>query len=372
MSQEAGRGCWVIQDSHDVAIIVGPGVRRLVGKLALEYGPYSTIIVVADAGAPHAMLGDVLEGIRDAGIPVYFTALPGGEKTKTLDTVVQLWSWMARENVPRDALLVAYGGGAVSDTAGFAAATYMRGIDWATVPTTLLAMADAAVGGKTAVNLGAKNIVGVFHHPRIVVADIDHLETLPHEEYVSGLAEIVKHAAIHGRDFLDWLSGNVEGLVKRNPETLTRAVKHSLDVKMSIVSRDYREKRGDRMILNLGHTVAHALEKAMGYTMRHGYAVAIGLVVEGIAAVMKLGTPREDIEEIRSLLSSIGLPTAPPPGLDPVETLEAIKLDKKRRGNRIVMPMLKEIGKPVLVSMEIEEALDLLAEAWHLAAGRGQ
>ncbi|OWJ55405.1 3-dehydroquinate synthase [Pyrodictium delaneyi] len=362
------RSCWVIQDSHDVAIIVGPGARRQLGQLALEQGPYSAAVVVADAGAPRSMLRDLLASLQDAGIHVHFTELPGGEETKSLETVAWLWNWMARENIPRDALLVAYGGGAVSDTAGFAAATYMRGIDWATVPTTLLAMADAAVGGKTAVNLEAKNIVGVFHHPRIVIADVDLLETLPEEEYISGLVEIVKHAAIHGRSLLEWLRENSQKLLDRDPEVLTKAIRYSLDVKMDIVVKDYREKRGDRMILNLGHTVAHAIEKAMDYSMRHGYAVAIGLVVEGIAATLKLGTPREDIEEIRQLLSALGLPTAPPPGLDPQETLQAIMLDKKRRGDKILVPMLKEIGSPTLVAMKVDEALELLAEAWHIAA----
>ncbi|KSW12419.1 hypothetical protein CF15_06745 [Pyrodictium occultum] len=369
MSLERSR--WRVEDSIEVEIVVGPGARRELGRLAREAGPYSAAALVADGGAPRGPLRDLAEALRAAGLPVYEKTLPGGEGVKNLETLVGLWGWMAGHGLPRDTLLVAYGGGAVSDTAGFAAATYMRGIDWATVPTTLLSMADAAVGGKTAVNLSAKNIVGAFHHPRIVLADVELAETLPREDYVSGLAEVVKHALLEGREFLDWLRRSAGRLLERDLAVLTEAVRRSLDAKMRIVARDYRERKGDRMLLNLGHTVAHALEKATGYTMRHGHAVAVGLVVEGIAASLKLGLPRETVEEVRELLASLGLPIAPPRELDPRSALEAVKLDKKRRGGRILVPMLRAVGDPVIVEMELGEALSLLEEAWRIAAGAG-
>ncbi len=366
MGSYSWHSSWVVGEEYRVEAVVGPGVRRLLGELASREG-YSSVAVVVDERVPKHLRRGLIESLEEAGLGFAVLEIAGGEQLKTVQAVVEIWRWLLDRGFSRDALLVAYGGGSLSDTAGFAAATYMRGVDWATVPTTLLAMADAAAGGKTGVNLGAKNVVGAFHHPRLIVADTEHLTTLPIEDYVSGLAEVVKHAVLAGRDALSWIQSVEEELLERRSDTVARAIGFSLDVKMKIVARDPRERKGDRMLLNLGHTVAHALERATGYVMRHGHAVSIGLVVEAYASVEKLRAPVEDAETIKAVLEGLGLPTRPPGNLNPMETLKGVWLDKKRRGDRIVLPLIRSIGDPVLVEMSVEEAVRLLARAWERA-----
>ncbi len=357
---------WTLREEQRVEAIVGPGARRLLGRLVGRMG-YSSTALIVDRHVPEPLRKGLEDSLKEAGLRYSILMVSGGEQLKSVESLVEIWRWLLSQGFTRDSLLVAYGGGTLSDTAGFAAATYMRGVDWATVPTTLLAMADAAAGGKTGVNLGAKNVVGAFHHPRLIVADTEHLTTLPIEDYVSGLAEVVKHAVLAGRDALSWIQSVEKELLERRSDTVARAIGFSLDVKMKIVARDPRERKGDRMLLNLGHTVAHALERATGYVMRHGHAVSIGLVVEAYASVEKLGAPVEDAETIKAVLEGLGLPTRPPGNLNPMETLKGVWLDKKRRGDRIVLPLIRSIGDPVLVEMRVEEAVRLLARAWERA-----
>ena len=364
MTKELEHSSWVLRDERRVDIVVGPGARHVLARLVGELGDYSMIVIVADSGLPGRFVDEVAGVLRQSGARVESLAPGSGEELKTLHMAEKLWRWLLRVGADRGTLLVAYGGGALSDTAGFVAATYMRGIDWAVLPTTLLSMADAAAGGKTAINLGAKNIVGAFHHPRLIVADTEHLETLSERDYVSGLAEVVKHALLEGRWFLDWLVARREEILGRRHEALARMIRMSLDAKMRIVSRDPREEKGDRMLLNLGHTVAHVVEKATGYQLRHGEAVSMGLVVEAKLATRITGLPGEELEEIMRVLSGFGLPTRPPRDLDPGEALRLAMLDKKRRGDKITLPLLKRIGEPVLVELGLEEALRLLRDAW--------
>jgi len=364
MSDKLEHSSWAISDEHRVDIFVGRGTRKLLPGLIESLGTtYSLVALVADSGLPEHFRRDAEEALRSTGRLVA-RVLTGGEQAKSLDTVRGLWEWLLGSGADRDSLLIAYGGGAVSDAAGFAAATYMRGIDWAVIPTTLLSMVDASVGGKTAVNLGAKNIIGAFHHPRLVVIDTEHLETLGKRDYVAGLAEVVKHALLEGRWFLEWLLSHREEILARRHNALAKMIRLSLDTKMRIVSRDYRERRGDRALLNLGHTVAHALEKATGYSLRHGEAVAIGLVVESYLAHRVTGLPLDEVEEIKNALASLGLPTRPPDGLEPSKVLRLVRLDKKRKGDKILLPLLERIGKPVLIELELGEAIAMLREAW--------
>ncbi|BEP17823.1 3-dehydroquinate synthase family protein [Pyrofollis japonicus] len=359
---------WAINESISVDIAVGPGARIVLPRLVREAGrDYTSILIVADSGVPGRFVEDMVEAFTREGFRVEKLVVKGGEKAKSINTVVGLWEWLLKVGADRWSLLVAYGGGAVSDAAGFAAATYMRGIDWATVPTTLLSMADAAAGGKTAIDFNAKNIIGAFHHPRFIVADTEHLETLDERNYVSGLAEVVKHALLEGEWFLDWLRRNREAILARSHAEASKMIRMSLDTKMKIVARDYRERKGDRMLLNLGHTVAHAVEKATGYTVSHGEAVAIGLVVEAYAATRITGLPRSSIEEIRETLSLFGLPTRPPSNISADEAVKLMRLDKKRRGDKLTLPLLEAIGRPVLVDLRLDEAEKVLAEAWREA-----
>ncbi len=368
MSNGLEHSSWVISDEHRVDIFVGRGTRRLLARLIGSLGTdYSLVALVADSGLPESFRRDAEEALKGTG-RLIVRIIAGGEQAKSLDTVKELWEWLLGSGADRDSLLIAYGGGAVSDAAGFAAATYMRGIDWAVIPTTLLSMVDASVGGKTAVNLGAKNIIGAFHHPRLVVIDTEHLETLSERDYVAGLAEVVKHALLEGRWFLEWLLSHREEILARRHSVLARMIRLSLDTKMKIVSRDYRERMGDRALLNLGHTVAHALEKATGYSLRHGEAVAVGLVVESYFAHRVTGLPLGEVEEIKNALLSLGLPARPPKDLEPSGVLGLVRLDKKRKGDKILLPLLERIGKPVLVELDLGEAIAGLREAWREAS----
>jgi 3-dehydroquinate synthase len=353
---------WLIETRDPVEAIVGAGARRLLGeKIASLEPPVDAAAVVVDAGVPGELAEPLLEGLRGAGLRIEARRLPGGEAAKSLQTLTGLWEWMLSAGLTRRSILVAVGGGAVTDTAGFAAATYMRGIRWATVPTTLLGMADAGVGGKTAVNLAGKNIVGAFHQPRVIVADVEFAQTLPEREYRSGLAEVAKHSLIRGGGFYAWIRGATGSLLERRQEALEKAVAESIDTKMEVVSRDPREEKGLRAVLNLGHTYAHALEKASGYTIPHGYAVAVGIAVENRVAERITGL--REAEEIDELLESLGLPTRPPrePGCE--ETVRHIKLDKKRAGNEILLPLLEEPGKVALHRLPLREAQQLILEA---------
>jgi len=368
------RRTWCISYSDRVEALVGAGARLRLGEALAGIEPsVDKVAVVLDSGVPRSLVEPMLAGIREQGIPVSVYVSPGGEKAKSLEAVIELWRWMLGEELTRASVVVAVGGGAVTDSAGFAAATYMRGVRWVTVPTTLLGMADAAVGGKTAVNMAGKNMVGAFHQPRLIVADVEFVETLPEREYRSGLAEVAKHSLIRGGSFYRWLRDSSPLLLRRDMAALTRAVAESVDVKMGVVVQDPREEKGVRAVLNLGHTYAHALEKASGYTIPHGYAVAVGVVVESAAAERIIGTDPAVTAEVVSLVSSLGLPSAPPrsPGCE--ETIAEIRLDKKRRGDKLLLPLLEDIGRVRLVKLGLEEARkELLAACRRLQEARAR
>ncbi len=361
---------WSIGVVDWVEAIVGPGARRLLGgAVAGIEPPVDRVAVVVDDGVPAGMVEELLDGLRGAGVPVSVLRAGGGEQAKSLDRLLELWRWFLGEGLTRRSLVVAVGGGAVTDSTGFAAATYMRGVRWATVPTTLLGMADAAIGGKTAVNLAGKNMVGAFHQPRVIVADVEFASTLPRRELRSGLAEVAKHSLLVGGGFYRGMWDRLEELCAAEMEALSWAVARSIEVKMSIVARDPREERGDRMLLNLGHTFAHGLEKASGFTIPHGYAVAIGLVVEARVAEKTVGLPAQERKEIVELLRGLGLPTSPPSGVGCSDVVAAARLDKKRVGDNIVLPLLRRIGEPMLHTLPMGEAERLLMEACREARG---
>ncbi len=361
---------WRISYSDTVEAIVGPGARGELGRLlASMEKPPDRVAVVVDAGVPGELVEPLIQGLQGAGFPVSSRVLPGGEASKSLETLVSLLEWLLGEEATRRTMLVAVGGGAVTDTAGFAASIYMRGIRWATVPTTLLGMADAAVGGKTAVNLVAKNMVGSFHQPRFIVADTEFVRSLGERDYRSGLAEIAKHSLISGPELYNWLRLNAELLLARDEATVTEAVAKSIEVKMNIVSLDPREETGERAKLNLGHTYAHALEKASGYSIPHGYAVAIGLVVEAKAAEQLVGLSPEVTGMVEELLSMLGLPTRPPRSPGCRETVQYIRLDKKRGGDRLLLPLLEGLGRVTLHELPLEEARRAIGEACEALRG---
>jgi 3-dehydroquinate synthase len=245
----------------------------------------------------------------------------------------------------RDALVVAVGGGVTTDLAGFVAATYLRGIPWIAVPTTTLAMLDAAVGGKTGVDTAlGKNLVGAFHPPAAVIVDPALLATLPERAYREGLAEAVKHAAITGTREMQWLATHASAILARDPDAVAALVERNIAIKAAVVADDEREG-GRRAVLNAGHTVAHALEHALGLALAHGEAVGIGLVMESRAGEQLGLTAPGTADQLAALLEELGLPTSPPHDLDRARARDALTRDKKNRAGQVRATLLAGIGE---------------------------
>ena len=290
--------------------------------------------------------------------------LPDGEATKTLDTLARIYDRLAAARINRDGAVLALGGGVVGDIAGLAAATWQRGIACAQLPTTLLAQVDASIGGKTAVNHPAgKNLIGAFHQPCVVVADLDTLGSLPDRELKAGLAEVIKCALIRDASFLDWLERELPRLLGRDPAALAEAIGRACAIKAALVAEDERES-GARALLNLGHTFAHAIETAAGYgEWLHGEAVAIGLVLAAETSQRLGWLDRPQVARVRALIERAGLPVrAPRIGLE--RTYELMALDKKVEGGRIRLVLLKSLGDAIVTGDYDRRALDavLMAE----------
>lgn len=276
--------------------------------------------------------------------------LADGEAHKTLASAERIFAALAALGATRDACVVALGGGVIGDVAGFAAACWMRGIALVQAPTSLLAMADSAVGGKTAVNLPVgKNLVGVFHQPRAVIADTATLASLPAREYRSGLAEIVKYAAIGDPGFFAWLEDHADALLAHDEAALEHAIATSCLHKAGIVARDEREA-GDRALLNFGHTFAHAIELEAGYgRWLHGEAVAIGMLLAArLSSALGCARP-EDAQRLAALLAALDLPTELPESLDADALLCHMRLDKKRLGTQSRLILWRDIGRAEVV-----------------------
>jgi 3-dehydroquinate synthase len=271
-------------------------------------------------------------------------SFPPGEQSKTRESWARLTDELLDHGFGRDGGIVALGGGVTGDLAGFVAATYMRGLPYLQVPTTLVAMLDASVGGKTGVDTNkGKNLVGAFHPPEAVIADPRTLTTLPEAAYRSGLAEAVKHGLIADRGYFEWIAAHSAELIQRNGDTLTRLVRRSVEIKAEVVGSDEREA-GRRGILNAGHTVAHALEQASEYQLLHGQAVAIGLVAECvIAEAMSLAEPGLS-RRVASLLFHLGLPIQVPAGMTPGTIVASMRPDKKNRGGEIHFSLPAGVG----------------------------
>lgn len=352
--------------SRATRVLVGRGI---LADLPAEIGaafPAHLAVVVSD-GRVFPLHGEpLLRALRDAGVRAEPLVFPAGEASKTRETKSALEDGLLALGAGRDTVLVAVGGGVTGDLAGFVASTWHRGVPVVQVPTSLLAMTDAALGGKTAVNLpGGKNLVGTFHQPLSLWADLETLSTLPEREYRAGLAEAVKAAAIADAASFGAMENSAAELAAREPGAVERAVRVGLEVKARFVAEDETEQ-GRRAALNFGHTVAHAFEAASTWTILHGEAVSIGLVAEARLAVRRLGFPAGEAERLRVLLSDLGLPTEAPGGLDRVSVLEALRRDKKRRAGTVRVALPERLGRmPDRLDpcVEISEE-DLLAAAF--------
>jgi len=293
-----------------------------------------------------------LERLEQAlgGLEVDAIRLPDGEQFKNLETLERIVGELLANKHNRGTTIVALGGGVVGDVAGFAAATYQRGVDFIQIPTTLLSQVDSSVGGKTAVNhrLG-KNMIGAFHQPNAVYIDIDVLKTLPPRELSAGLAEVIKHGILADVELFDWLEIHVDELLNLDEPAITHVIKRSCEIKANIVSIDETE-RGVRALLNLGHTFGHAIETNQGYgNWLHGEAVATGLV---LAADLSMRTGRispDDARRIRRLVEKFKLPVCPPPDMSATQFAELMKVDKKATDAGIRLVLIESIGRAVIV-----------------------
>lgn len=325
------------------------GLRRLVAWLgALGLG--GPLALVSDSNVAPLYADSIRTDLREAGYDISLLTIPAGEEHKTLETVSRLWDGFLRAGLDRRSTVIALGGGVVSDLAGFAAATFLRGVAWICLPTSLLAMVDASLGGKTGFDLPqGKNLIGAFHPPRLVLADATTLHTLPEVELRGGLAEVVKHGVIGDPDLFRLCEDGDEAVRANLAEVVWRA----MAVKIRVIEADPYE-RGERAALNLGHTVGHALEAASGYRLRHGEAVAIGMVVEARLAE-RLGLAQSGLaERLANVLRGLGLPTEIPSGLSPQAIRNAMQYDKKKAAGVVRFALPVAIGK-VQIGVAVED-----------------
>ena len=318
-------------------IVIGNGLLGGGFDLSEHVAGTDCLIVSNETVAPLYL--DKLEACL-GGKAIESISLPDGEQHKTLDTVTSILDKLVASGANRDTTVIALGGGVVGDIAGFAAATYMRGVAFIQVPTTLLAQVDSSVGGKTGVNhLGGKNLIGAFHQPRIVLIDTDTLDTLPDRELRAGLAEVIKHGAIADAEYFAWLEGNMRALLARDSDALAHAVLRSCEIKAGVVAEDEREA-GKRAILNFGHTFGHAIERCQGYgDWLHGEAVAAGMVMAADFGDLEVSQR----QRLSDLIESAGLPVKPPAS-NGAALREAMGMDKKVQQKQLRFVLLRELG----------------------------
>lgn len=288
--------------------------------------------------------------------------IPAGEANKNLDEIHKIYSFLIENKFDRHDLIVALGGGVVGDMAGFAAATYLRGIAFVQVPTTLLAQTDSSIGGKTGVDFdGYKNMVGAFKMPALVFTNVSVLSTLDGQQYASGFAEVMKHGLIKDADFYMWLLENMYEIGERDSDTLVSMVKNSCDIKRRVVEKDPTEK-GDRMLLNFGHTIGHAIEKYKNFELTHGECVALGCVAAAFISYKRQMLSMEEYYEIRDMFVPFGLPISVE-DIDVEEIIKLIHSDKKADSNRINFVLLKKLGKATVdASVTDDEVRNALNE----------
>ncbi|MFI5245958.1 MAG: 3-dehydroquinate synthase [Gemmatimonadales bacterium] len=334
------------------AVIVRSGAQADLAALLAERHPGARPVVITDTNVA-AALGSPLPAA-----PLF--TFPAGEAHKTRATWSDLTDRLLAARYDRHSVVVAFGGGVTTDLAGFVAATLMRGVPWIAVPTTTLAMLDAAVGGKTGVDTDAgKNLVGAFHPPSAVLCDPAVLHTLPQRSYREGMAEAVKHAATLDRHYGTWIGDNAGAIAARDGTTLEALIRRSVELKADVVAEDERES-DRRAVLNAGHTVAHALERVSEFAIPHGEAVAIGLVVETRVAE-RMGVARAGTaDEIAAVLAALELPTRPPP-LDRDRLLDAMLADKKNRAGIVRAALVASFGTMARDGQAWTHPLDLNA-----------
>ncbi len=325
-----------VSASKTYDVVIGNGILPQIGSRCRELSAAKTVALISDSHVAPLYAETAIESLRNAGFCVVSFVFPAGEHSKNAEVYLQILEFLATNQLGRKDLIVALGGGVCGDMAGFAAATYLRGIDFVQVPTSLLAMVDSSVGGKTAIDLPqGKNLVGAFHQPILVLCDMALLNTLPQENFLDGCGEIVKYGVLGDRDLLQLLTE--EKLQFPREDVIARCV----EMKRDVVSADEFEG-GLRQLLNLGHTLGHAVEKCSNFALSHGKCVAIGLAVVTRGAVKKGICSAEDGEVILSAIAALGLPTATTIPMD--DLMDAMLNDKKRTSGSITCVVPYGIG----------------------------
>lgn len=336
-------------------IIIRPGMLPLIGKdigsrkIGKRYGMISDDHVAA-------LYGDIaLQSLADAGLNAELITFPRGESSKNLQTIAGLASELAERGFDRGDALIALGGGVTGDMAGFLASIYMRGIPFVQIPTTLLSQVDSSVGGKTGVDIPeGKNLVGTFYQPQAVYIDPDVLKTMPDEEILGGLAEVIKYGVIWDAGFFDFLEQERQNILALKETALIPLIARCCEIKAQVVEQDEREG-GLRRILNFGHTIGHAVEAASDFSLIHGLAIAIGMRAASDLAVLGGHLTREESQRVQSLLEAYGLPVTVPPSLDRTAIKRFLLADKKTVGGRVFFVLPEAVGR-VMVTDRVDVA----------------
>ncbi len=336
-------------------VIIQRGILSVSGELIRKILPKAErCVIVSDSNVAPLYADNVKKSLETAGFQAFVNIFPAGEAHKRLPAIVGMYEAFTGAELSRSDFAVALGGGVTGDMCGFAAATYLRGIPFVQIPTTVLSQNDSSVGGKTGIDLECgKNLVGSFHQPCLVLADADTLSTLPSRYITDGFGEIIKHGCIK--------SAELFGLIEKHGTDMNRIEEltaRSIEIKAGVVERDEKES-GERMLLNFGHTVGHAIEKCAGYTgIAHGEAVGVGMCVMARAGEAAGLTAKGTCDRIEAVLKKCGMPTAC--GFSPEEICEAAMLDKKRRGDCLNVVLLREIGNSFVQPIQCAEFLDFV------------
>ncbi|GJM25012.1 MAG: 3-dehydroquinate synthase [Phycisphaerae bacterium] len=344
-------------ESSETRVFVEPNALNHIGKWVLSKRTPPIVVVVSDTTVADLYGQAALSSLADVSLKAELISVPPGDQSKSISQLDGIFEKLGGLRVPRDGMLIALGGGVVTDLTGFAAATWMRGIDYANCPTTLEADVDAALGGKTGINHAAgKNMIGAFHHPRFVAVDPTCLKTLPARDIAAGLAESIKHALICDPAFLDWHEANAEAIRSVDPIVMSELVTRNLRIKANVVEQDERESC-IRACLNFGHTIGHAVEKLSEYQLRHGEAVSIGMHAAALISMKKGMLDAPSVERVKAILKSFALPIQAT-NLNPTAIIETTLGDKKVKGGKRQWVLLDGIGKFVITDDVDEDSIE--------------
>lgn len=327
------------------------------------------LCVITDSKVKNLYAEELMELLEGKCKKAVLFSFPAGEENKTLDTVREIYTFLIQEKFDRKDLLIALGGGVTGDITGYVAATYLRGVDFVQIPTTLIAQSDSSIGGKTGVDFdGYKNMVGAFYMPKLVYMNVSTLKTLDDRQFFSGFAEVMKHGLIKDGRFYEWLLENMYEICDREPTVLLEMVQKSSLIKKLVVEKDPTEK-GERALLNFGHTIGHAIEKYKNFTLTHGECVALGAVAAAFISWKHEWLSMEEYYEIRDMFVPFNLPISIE-DIEPEKILELTKSDKKMEGDAIKFVLLKKVGKAVIdKTVTDEDILNAIAEIHYVEDG---